>query len=117
VIAESPYNLLMPKQIARPATLAKRRWSTSLNTMTFPRQLRDAIPDLPTCVGRMLEIASMDGDVSDLPLSGRRVRLRFTVKETGKLAGEFPVVVELQPAAARTLADNLRELAGDAERQ
>ena len=84
--------------------------------MTFPRQLRDAIPDLPTYVGRMLEIASMDGDISEMPLAGTRVRLRFTVKETGKLAGEFPVILELQPDAARALADNLRELAAGADR-
>ena len=106
----------MSRQLARPALPGKRRWRGSLNTMTFPRQLRDAIPDLPTCVGRMLEIASMDGDVSEMPLAGTRVRLRFTVRETGKLAGEFPVVLELQPDAARALADNLRDLAAGADR-
>lgn len=37
------------------------------------------------------------------------------VKETGKLNGEFVVVVDLQPEAARALAETLTRLADEAE--
>jgi hypothetical protein len=83
--------------------------------MTFPRELRDAIPDLPTYVGRVLEIDAMDGDASNNVLFGPQVHLRFVVKETGKLAGEFHIKVDLQAEAARTLAATIAKLADEAE--
>src|SRR5262249_34242897 len=57
------------------------------NLMTFPRGLRDAIPDMPTCVGRVLELSSMTGDAMLTFWGGRQVHLDLLVKETGKLKG------------------------------
>ena len=85
------------------------------NHMTFPRELRDAIPDLPAYAGRVLQLDSMSGDQSVTDLFGPRVHLRLLAKETGKLKGEFPVLIDLEPEAARRLADILRQLADQAE--
>src|SRR5262245_3809489 len=81
------------------------------NLMTFPRGLRDAIPDMPTCVGRVLELSSMTGDAIFTFWGGRQVHLDLLVKETGRLTGEFRVTMDLQPDAARALAVTLNELA------
>jgi hypothetical protein len=86
---------------------ARQRRRPGRNLITFPRELRDAIPDLPTCVGRALELSEMDAHFSDTPVYGRRVHLRFTVCETGKLKGRFAVRVDLHPDAARGLAETL----------
>ena len=87
------------------------RLTTGGNTMTFPRELRDAIPDLPTCVGRVLELTETDGAIVPTAFGDERVRLRLTVQETGKLTGEFAVLVDLRPDAARALAKTLTKLA------
>ena len=105
----------MSKELARQSVPARRRYRFSSNRMTFPRELRDAIPDLPTYVGRVLEISAMDGDATNNVLFGPQVHLRFVVKETGKLAGEFPIRMDLQSDAARTLAATLTKLADEAE--
>lgn len=105
----------MSKELARQTPPARRRYRFSSNRMTFPRELRDAIPDLPTYVGRVLEIAAMDGDATNNVLFGPQVHLRFVVKETGKLAGEFPIRIDLQADAARTLAETIAKLADEAE--
>lgn len=83
--------------------------------MSFPRALRDAIPDMPTCVGRVLELDSTSGAISHLYPSCPPVQLRMLVKETGKLQGEFVVLIDLQPEAARALAETLTRLAEEAE--
>jgi hypothetical protein len=84
--------------------------------MTFPRELREAIPDLPTYVGRVLDLDSMHGEAVDtFPLAGKRVAVVFVVKETGKLEGEFKVRVDLQSEAARALGQTLIQLADKAE--
>jgi hypothetical protein len=105
----------MSKELARQSVPARRRYRFSSNRMTFPRELRDAIPDLPTYVGRVLEISAMDGDATNNVLFGPQVHLRFVVKETGKLAGEFSIRVDLQADAARTLAATISKLADEAE--
>lgn len=107
----------MSKEVARAEvpTPARRRWEPSRNTMSFPKALRDAIPDLPTCAGRVLELASATGAISDIYPNCPPVQLRMLVKETGKLNGEFVVVVDLQPEAARALAETLTRLADEAE--
>jgi hypothetical protein len=105
----------MSKDLARQSVSARRRYRFSSNRMTFPRELRDAIPDLPTYVGRVLEISAMDGDSTNHVLFGPQVHLRFVVKETGKLAGEFPIRIDLQADAARTLAATIARLADEAE--
>jgi hypothetical protein len=72
-----------------------------------------AIPDLHT--GRALELASVNGQSSNTLLFGPLVRLKLLVKETGKLSGQFVVLMDLQPDAARELATQLNKLADAAE--
>ncbi|HUI77328.1 MAG TPA: hypothetical protein VLY24_05415 [Bryobacteraceae bacterium] len=83
------------------------------NTMSFPRALREAIPDLHA--GRVLELDSINGRASNTRLFGSQVSLKLVVKETGKLAGEFVVRMDLQVDAARQLAATLTQLAQEAE--
>ena len=83
------------------------------NTIAFPRELREAIPDLHA--GRVLEIDSINGQSANTPLFGPLVELKLVVKETGKLTGKFVVRVGLLPDAARTLAATLTRLAEQAE--
>src|ERR1035437_3792938 len=80
------------------------------NTMAFPRELRQAIPDLHA--GRVLELDSINGRAPDFSLFGPPVELKLVVKETG----EFVVVMGLQIDAARKLAATLTELADQAEK-
>jgi len=84
------------------------------NTMAFPRELRRAIPELHA--GRILELDSIAGEASNGPLPGRVVRLKLTVKETGRLDGEFVVAMDLQVDAARQLAATLTDLADKADK-
>lgn len=86
------------------------------NTIGFPRGLRDASPDLPTCVGRILNIHTIKGDASNTVLFGPRVNLKLVVNETGKLNGEFVIRLDLEAGAARSLAEFLAELADRAEK-
>jgi hypothetical protein len=83
------------------------------NYMAFPRELRQAIPDRHT--GRALELHSINGQSSNSLLFGPLVRLKLLVKETGKLSGQFVVLMDLQPGAARELATQLNKLADAAE--
>ena len=85
------------------------------NTIAFPRELRDAIPDLHA--GRVLEIDSISGQSAPAPPFGPLVELKMALKETGKLSGKFVLRVGLQPDAARTLAATLTRLADQAEKQ
>jgi len=91
------------------------RWSRK-NYMTFPTELRNAIPDLPTYVGRTLELTSMRGDASNTPLFGARVHLGLGVQEAGKLKGRYTVRIDLQVEAARGLAAHLAALADRADK-
>jgi hypothetical protein len=88
----------------------------SRNTMSFPRELRDAIPDLPTYVGRVLQLDSMSAQPTNTHLFGAHVHLKLLVKETGKLSGEFTVRVDLEVESARALAATLTQLADQAEK-
>src|SRR5271163_4574253 len=101
----------MGNELARrgPARRLPRR-----NYMAFPRELRQAIPDVHT--GRALELDSIDGQSCNTLLFGPLVRLKLLVKETGKLSGQFVVRMDLQPDAARELATQLNKLADAAER-
>ncbi|MBZ5576427.1 MAG: hypothetical protein LAP40_07715 [Acidobacteriia bacterium] len=104
----------MSKQVTRKAVPARRRFLSLGNTMTFPRALRDTIPDLPTCLGRVLQVDTIRGDASNTRLLGPRVNLKVVVKETGKLKGEFVLRLDLEAAAARALAETLSQLADQA---
>ncbi len=81
--------------------------------MAFPRELREAIPDLHA--GRALELDSIRGESSNTLLLGPLVQLKLQVKETGKLSGQFIVRMDLQPDAARRLAVELNKLADAAD--
>jgi hypothetical protein len=102
----------MSKQLTRKSAKLARRYSFP-NTMAFPRELRDAIPDLPTCVGRVLELDAMTGRAVNTRLTGPRVLLKLSVKETGKLKGKFVLRADLQVDAARALAATLTRLADE----
>jgi hypothetical protein len=81
--------------------------------MSFPRELRDAIPDLHA--GRALELDSINGQCTNMPLFGPHVSLKLLVKETGKLNGQYVIRLDLQPDAARELAATLSRLADKAQ--
>jgi hypothetical protein len=104
----------MSKEVSR-TTVARRYRLTPYNTIAFPRELREAIPDLPTCVGRVLKLHSVTGKSSSTALFGRRIHLKLVVRETGRLKGKFVVGIDLLPEAARTLAATLMRLAGELE--
>jgi hypothetical protein len=99
----------MPKELTR-TSLANRRNSWVMNTITFPSALRDAIPELPVCDGRVLKLDSISAKVSDSSLLGTRVRLMLVAQETGKLDGEFKVLIDIDTKAARALAETLKSL-------
>ncbi|HWF07839.1 MAG TPA: hypothetical protein VG297_05205 [Bryobacteraceae bacterium] len=88
---------------------------THPNWITFPRKLRDAIPDFQPCSGRVLELASADAQPVDSEWIGRRVRVKLCACETGKLNGTFDVWLSLNPSAAEALADVLRAAAEQAK--
>jgi hypothetical protein len=102
---------LIRRQAGAPASRLRRA-----NTMAFPSELRNAIPDLPTYVGRVLELCSTDGQASHTQLFGARVHLNLGLQETGKLRGQFTVRMDLAVEAARALAAGLMELADRAEK-
>jgi hypothetical protein len=106
----------MGKEITRKNAPARRRHLFIGNTISFPRELREAIPDLPTCLGRVLKVDAVNGDASNSRLFGPRVNLRVVVKETGKLKGEFVLRLDLEPEAARALAETLTQLAERADK-
>ena len=88
-----------------------------LNTMNFPRELRDAIPTLARCWGRCLMLSSITGRaINDPVFWGKRVRVKFQVEETGKLTGKFDVWMDIDPEAARELARTLSQLADEADK-
>ena len=92
--------------------LVSRRKLAGRNWIAFPRELRDAIPDLFD--GRVLELDAVTGRASKTPPLGPAVELKLVAKETGKLTGSFVVGVRLQPEAARRLSTTLAELADQA---
>lgn len=87
------------------------------NWITFPQKLRDAIPTFEPCVGRVLELESVDARATDSKWTGRRVDVKLRVCETGKLDGAFDVWISLNPAAAQTLAEVLQKAADQASKQ
>jgi hypothetical protein len=84
--------------------------------MNFPQALRDAIPKLARCWGRCLVLTSITGRALNDPIWGKRVRVKFQVEESGKLAGKFDVWMDVDPEAARGLARTLNQLADEAEK-
>jgi hypothetical protein len=89
---------------------------TRPNWVTFPPELRDAIPEFEPCLGRVLQLENAAVGATDSEWIGRRVAITLTVCETGKLSGAFDVRVSLNIDAARTLADLLHSAADNAAR-
>ena len=85
------------------------------NLMTFPRALREAIPDQELCFGRCLKLDSADARGGADFLNRRGVELVLRACETGKLDGVFEILVALDVAAARALADVINRAADQAE--
>src|SRR5438034_758076 len=83
------------------------------NHMTFPSELREAIPK-PPIGGRVLQLDGLTGGLSPARF-GFHVSLKLLVKETGKLKGKYTILMDLQADAARHLADMLRDLADAAQ--
>jgi hypothetical protein len=81
------------------------------NRVTFPRELRDAIPEFEPCAGRVLQLEKADVAPTNTEWTGRRVAIKLTVCETGKLTGIFDVSVDLNIDAARALAELLQSAA------
>lgn len=107
----------MSTEITRTGSPARRRPLKNRNTILFPRELRDAIPDLPTYAGRVLELESIDGTMSNTPFFGPLVHVKMTVIETGKLKGRFVVRLGLHAEAARAMAETLMQLADQLDSQ
>jgi hypothetical protein len=108
------HNLAMSSQLTRKKPPARPVLNLG-NTMAFPRELREAIPEQHA--GRVLDLDSISGFASHTLLVGRTVHLKLAVKETGKLSGKYVVLMALQVDAARQLAATLTQLADEAERK
>jgi hypothetical protein len=103
------------------AIQSKSRWP---NTIVFPRELREAIPDYGS---RALVFDSVSGSRSKAPVSvsgmigethfdfGARTQIRFLVHETGKLEGQFTLLLDLDSETTRALGRYLVELADQAD--
>ena len=94
----------------KPLRLAGR------NSMTFPQELRAAIPEEPGYSGRVLELDAVDGKIREIGVGSPVVHLDLRVQETGNLTGKFILWMDLQPSAARALAATLSQMADRAER-
>ncbi len=105
----------MSSELTRTGPPARRRAPKNRNIIMFPRELRDAIPDLPTYTGRVLELESINGSLIKNPLLGQSVAVKLVVTETGKLKGRFEVRLGLHADAARALAATLIQLADQLE--
>jgi hypothetical protein len=86
------------------------------NWITFPRQLRDAIPDWELCGGRVLQLDSVDASATNSEWTGRRVAVRLRCCETGKLNGVFDISIDMNISAASALAEVLQTAAEQAKR-
>jgi hypothetical protein len=86
-----------------------------VNNVTFPRELRDAIPDHQPSAGRCLKLDSVDAQAAHTVTWGRRVQVKLRVCETGKLSGVFDVWMDVEVDAAKALIDLLRGAVEQAE--
>jgi hypothetical protein len=85
----------------------KPRKLSMVNCVTFPRELRDAIPDHEPSAGRVLKLESVDAQASNTVEWGRRVQIKLRVCETGKLSGAFDVWVDIEADAAKALGETI----------
>jgi hypothetical protein len=77
------------------------------NDVTFPRELRDAIPDHEPSAGRVLKLDSVAAQAANTIEWGRRVQIKLQVCETGKLSGVFDVWVDIEVDAAKALGETI----------
>jgi len=87
-----------------------------VNNVTFPRELRDAIPDHQPSVGRCLKLDSVDAQAAHTVEWGRRVQIKLRVCETGRLSGQFDVWVDVQIDAAKALIELIQGAVEQAEK-
>jgi hypothetical protein len=104
----------MPMLVPLPNAPGRRR-RLNPNRLFLPRALREAIPNLPTCIGRDLELEAVSGRVANAIFAGKCIQLELLGTETGKLTGKFPLRISLSVEAARALAESLLKLADQAE--
>jgi len=113
-------------ELTPPSQLPIRSRSDWPNTITFPKELREAIPHYAP---RALVFDAISGahydstaisNMMGRPRSGNgeRIRLQLLVHETGKLDGKFNLNADLDTETTRALGKFLIELAdrADAER-
>jgi hypothetical protein len=84
------------------------------NWITFPQNLRDAIPTFEPCGGRVLQIDSVDAGATNSAWTGARVAVKLRVCETGKLDGVFDIWIDLNINAAQAPAETLQTAAEQA---
>jgi hypothetical protein len=77
------------------------------NNVTFPRALRDAIPDHEPSAGRVLKLESVSAQPAHTIEWGRRVQIKLQVCETGKLSGVFDIWVDIEADAAKALGETI----------
>jgi hypothetical protein len=111
-----PKDLLMELKAKAIVRARKPLRLTGRNSMTFPQELRAAIPEARGYSGRVLELDAIDGKVREVALGGPVVHLDLRVQETGNLTGKFTLWMDLQPSAARAFAATLSQMADRAER-
>jgi hypothetical protein len=86
---------------------AVARMLTLTNNVTFPRELRDAIPDHEPSAGRVLKLESVSAQAANTVEWGRRVQIKLQVCETGKLSGVFDIWIDIEAAAATVLGETV----------
>ena len=106
--------------------VAVRGQSQWPNTIVFPKELRDAIPEYGP---RALLFDAASGTPQTFPIAvsgmrgeeffhfGPRARAELTVHETGKLNGKYTLLMDLDSATMRALGEFLVDLANRAEQK
>jgi hypothetical protein len=77
------------------------------NSVMFPRELRDAIPDHKPSAGRVLKLESVAAQAANTIEWGRRVHIKLEVCETGTLSGKFDVLVDIEVDAAKATGQTI----------
>lgn len=96
--------------------VSRKGLSPYVNNVTFPRELREAIPEHQPSAGRCLKLESVDAQGANTVEWGRRVQVKLHVCETGKLNGQFDVWVDMELEAARALAKLIEKAGEQAEK-
>ena len=87
-----------------------------MNNVTFPRELRDAIPDHQPSAGRTLKLDSIDAQAEHTVEWGRRVAIKLRVCETGKLSGVFDVWLDIELDSAKAFGELIQGAVAQAEK-